>query len=110
MGFISGQGFVSTEEGEEIIKDTLESLDYSIDWSPRLLPFAGIIATSDWTIPSELTMETPSPTWVGGVTTIFLSGGGSNVGEKHIVRNTIVTASPNPRTLVQSFLIKMVLR
>jgi hypothetical protein len=110
MGIVSATGFVSTTEGEEIIKDTLETLDYSIDWSPRLAGFSGVIATSVWTVPAGITQATPSPSFLGDITTIFLSGGGSNIGDTHIIRNTITTEAPNPRVLIQSFLVKMVVR
>lgn len=107
---IKGQGFISTKDGEEIIKDTLETLDYNIDWTKRLANFSGVIDTSVWTIPTGITQATPIPSFSGAITTIFLSGGSATVGDKHTIRNTITTTGASPRILIQSFIIEMAAR
>ena len=109
---IKGEGFIITEDGQEIIKDTLEELDYSIDWTKRLAGFSGVIDTSVWTVPNELIVGTGDkvPAIASPFTTIFLSAGSTTIGAKHRVVNTITTVAPKVRTLVQSFLIEMVIR
>ncbi len=106
---IRQRGFILTENGELIIKDTLEILDYSIDWTKRLVGFGGVIDTSVWTIPSGITQASPSPSIASPLTTIFLSGGSTVVGTKYRIVNKITTVAPNSRTLVQSFIIEMAL-
>lgn len=101
------RGFIVTKNGQEIIKDTLETLDYSIDWTKRLARFGGTIVTSVWTVPTGITQASPSPSISNPFTTIFLSGGDGPVGTIYLIRNTITTNSP-ARTLTLSFRIRMV--
>jgi len=103
-------GFQAVDGDEQIEKDIAETLDYSIDWANRLLSFSGAIASSVWEVPSALTIETPAPTFIGVVTTIFLSGGSATVGTKHRVKNTITTTGGSPRTMSESFNVKMIKR
>lgn len=107
---MTNNGFIITEDLPEIIKDTLDKVDYNINWGPRLADFSASISTSVWTVPSGLVEATPAPAVDGDVTTIFLSGGSTQNGTKHIIRNIITTAAPDPRILVKSFIIVMALR
>ena len=100
-------GFVTTQHLAEIIKDTLDKVDYSINWGPRLADFAGSLSTSVWTFPADLVQVSPVPTINGDITTIHLSLGSIVAGARHTVRNTITA---DGRTLTKSFIIVMALR
>lgn len=101
------RGFIITADGIEIIKDSLEILDYSIDWTKRLARFSGVIDTSTWTIPSGITQASPNPFFVGDITTIFLSEG--SLGSEYLIVNKIVTETPQAREMVMSFTIRIVI-
>lgn len=67
--------------------DSANVLDFSIDWATNIP--TDTIATSTWTLtPAGMTAATPSV--VGKVTTIWLSGG--TTGTTYAVVNRIVTA------------------
>lgn len=98
---MSAEGFKITTEGHTITKDPNEKLDYNLDWGNRLAAFGGEIATSEWTVPAGLTTAVAG-SFVGGVTTIYLSGG--TEGKTYTVRNKITTtAAPDARIMSKSF-------
>lgn len=70
-------------------KDPAETLDYDIDWTARLN--GDTITSSAWSIPpgSSLTIV-GSPTFLGGLTKVVLSGG--VLGQIYTLTNTITTA------------------
>lgn len=67
-------------------KDPDEVKDYGINWATLLS--TDTIATSTWTVPDEITMDSDSHTTTA--TTVWLSGG--TAGESYSLLNRIVTA------------------
>jgi hypothetical protein len=68
-------------------KDPNETLDYRIDWLPRLE--ADTIETSTWTVPAGLTHDDDNISDSGAETVVWLSGG--TIGETYEILNRIVT-------------------
>lgn len=80
-------------------KDPDEVLDYTIDWTARLLE--DTIASSLWIVPVGLTVTTQSNTTT--TTTVWLSGG--TLATTYQVLNRIVTAGG--RTMDQTVKLKI---
>ena len=87
-----------------IDKDPDAVLDYSIDWT-NWLETADALSTSAWVAETGLTVDaSPAPSILGGVTTVWLSGG--SAGQKYEVTNSIVTTGgrADDRTFVVNVL------
>lgn len=71
-------------------KDSNATLDYAVSWVEWL--GADTIATSTWEADDGITIEeSPAPTAIDGIATLWLSGG--TTGESYDVTNHIVTAA-----------------
>lgn len=86
------------------IKDPQATTDYSIDWTAPLQAAGDTIATTAWTTDPGIAVA--KSTYVGYVTTAFISGG--TEGSSYSVTNTITTVGG--RTLAQNFIIRVMLR
>ena len=69
-------------------KDPDEVLDYQFDWSARLA--AGETISTSTFILEEGSVTIDSESFNGGLTTVWLSGGG--VGDKCVLTNRVVTS------------------
>lgn len=67
------------------LKDPSARLDYQIDWSAWL--GADTIATSEWTVPTGLTLYSQSNTTTSAI--VWLEGG--TAGAEYLVTNQITT-------------------
>jgi len=77
-------------------KDPSETLDFDVDWTPRLN--GDVIVTSEWTIPPGSSLQIESNTESVTLTKVVLNGG--IVGQSYTLVNTITTAAGS--TLVES--------
>lgn len=82
-------------------KDPNEVVDYDLSWSDQMTADTDTIASSTWTVPVGITMDSSSNTTTR--TKVWLSGGTS--GEAYTLLNRVVTAGG--RTFDQSVKIKM---
>lgn len=81
-------------------KDPQETLDYKIDWNPRLA--GDTIFNSTWVVPGGLTVN--SDTNDTTTTTIWLTGGTLDV--SYLLTNTIVTTGARTMEQTVKILIK----
>ena len=84
-------------------KDPAATLDYSVDWT-EFLETGEIIADSEWTVPTGLTLVTDSHTDTKGI--IWLSGG--TLGKSYEVVNRITTDNTPARIDERTIVILMV--
>jgi len=87
-------------------KDKSGKLDYTIDWSDWLN--GDIIASSTWTVPSDLTQVSAGIDSPATTTTIWLTGG--TLGSFHKVSNKITTNTSPQRIATRSIYLEIVKR
>ena len=99
-------------EGGKLVKfpfkDPDEIDDYKLDWTSRLAPESDTVATSDWTIVTDMTGDANElvivvKTNTDSSTTVWLADG--TIGNTYILLNHITTTGG--RTLEQSVAIKI---
>lgn len=81
-------------------KDPDETLDYNVNWSPRMTS-PDVIVTSQWIVPAGLTVENED--MADDSTTIWLSGG--TLAANYEVLNRVTTAEG--RIMDQTVTLKM---
>lgn len=81
-------------------KDPDATLDFAVDWSAWLLPFADSISTVQWIPSSGLAVESsPAPSNAAGVATAWISGGEPGTEETLVCRMTSAAGRIDDRTL-----------
>lgn len=86
-------------QGAFIEKDPADDLDYWNDWSKELTRTGANIASSEWTVPADITKH---DAMVSGTSTgTYLSGGVA--GTVYKIDNVMVDNASPPRTYERSF-------